>query len=105
MTLELIGGYTIRQCASGLEAIKTAEEFLPQLFLLDVMMPDMGGEETWRRLKSNQELGEVPVVFMTAKAEISNKERLVEAGARAVIVKPFDPAELCSELEAIWSQM
>ena len=102
ITLELVGGYSLHQCASGPEAIETAVAFKPQLFLLDVMMPIMTGEETWRQLALQLELKDVPAIFMTAKAERRNIEKLMGQGALAVITKPFDPAQLCERIEQEW---
>lgn len=102
ITLELVCGYTLKQCASGPEAIESAAEFRPQLLLLDVMMPEMTGEETWRQLAKQQELKDVPAIFMTAKAERSNVDKLLKLGALSVITKPFDPTKLCERIDKEW---
>jgi CheY-like chemotaxis protein len=102
LTLELVGHYEVAQCASGPEAIAMAQDWAPQLFLLDVMMPDMSGEETMRRLTALSGLENVPTIFMTAKAEQTYSKSLLQLGALAVIVKPFDPTTLCDEIETAW---
>jgi len=102
MTLELVGQYHVDQFASGPEALEQAQACAPQLFLLDVMMPEMSGEETWRRLSVLPGLEHVPTIFMTAKAETQFSKSLIEQGALAVITKPFDPGELCAQLESVW---
>lgn len=104
ITLEIIGGFELLQCGSGLQAIEVAKSFSPQLFLLDVMMPNMGGEDTWKNLNALSGLEAVPVIFMTAKAEENNSNNLMSLGALAVILKPFDPAELCDTITDIWQQ-
>ncbi len=103
MTLELVGHFEVTQCESGQEAIEIAQSARPQLFLLDVMMPVMGGEETWRRLSALPGLEKVPTIFMTAKAENEFSRKLMDQGALAVITKPFDPAELCQSIQAAWA--
>ncbi|WP_069298647.1 response regulator [Neptunicoccus sediminis] len=102
IALEMIGGLDVHQCASGHDAIAIAEEYAPDLILLDVMMPVIGGEETLRELRKNPALDQVPAVFMTAKAHQKEKQALLDQGAVAVIVKPFDPTTLADEIRAIW---
>ena len=102
MTLELVGNFHVDQFASGPEAIENAQACAPQLFLLDVMMPEMSGEETWRQLVTLPGLEQVPTIFMTAKAEKEFSQNLINQGALAVITKPFDPQELCQQIEAAW---
>lgn len=104
MTLELVGHYELTQFASGEETLKAVGTVSPQLLLLDVMMPGMSGEELWRRLRETPELKDTPVIFMTAKAEQAFARGLKEEGALEVILKPFEPIELCRQIEAIWQQ-
>lgn len=104
MTLELVGHYQVDQFASGQEAIDRAQELAPQLFLLDVMMPMMGGEETWQHLTALPGLATVPTIFMTAKTEEKFSRGLIEQGALAVIMKPFEPTDLCRQIEEAWSR-
>jgi len=102
MTLELVGHFEVVQCESGPEAINIAQSAKPQLFLLDVMMPEMDGEETWRQLTALPGLEKVPTIFMTAKAEKQFSKTLIRQGALAVITKPFDPTELCDRIQTAW---
>lgn len=102
VSLEAIGGYQVQSCSSGHQALEEAEAFAPQFVLLDVMMPGMGGPETLTRLSERIDLAQVPVVFMTAKVQPSEIEHLRKLGARDVIVKPFDPMRLASQIQAIW---
>jgi CheY-like chemotaxis protein len=102
VALEAIGGYQVRSCSSGQQALDEVEAFAPQFILLDVMMPGMGGPETLTRLGELIDLAQVPVVFMTAKVQPSEIESLRKLGARDVIVKPFDPMRLASQIQAIW---
>ncbi|WP_415845999.1 response regulator [Stutzerimonas zhaodongensis] len=102
VALEAIGGYQVRSCSSGQQALDEVEGFAPQFILLDVMMPGMGGPETLSRLGELIDLGQIPVVFMTAKVQPSEIESLRRLGARDVIVKPFDPMRLAGQIQAIW---
>lgn len=103
MSLEVVGQFTVHQCASGSEALEAAEAFQPDLFLLDVMMPGMTGEEVWSRLHGNPKLSHVPAIFMTAKAQEKEASFLLSTGAIGVITKPFDPMNLGQEIEAAWN--
>ncbi|HAQ85643.1 MAG TPA: hypothetical protein DCR78_04280 [Pseudomonas sp.] len=102
VSLEAIGGYQVQSCSSGHQALEVVKAFAPQFVLLDVMMPGMGGPETLTRLSERIDLTQVPVVFMTAKVQPSEIEHLRNLGACDVIVKPFDPMRLASQIQAIW---
>ena len=95
LALSLNPDFEVEQCSSGEEALEKVKSFKPDLFLLDMMMPGMTGEETWMKLKENSTLKEVPAIFMSAKAERNFAESLIKKGAVAVITKPFDPMNLC----------
>lgn len=102
VALEAIGGYQVQPCSSGQQALDEVEAFAPQFILLDVMMPGMGGPETLIRLGERVDLTQIPVVFMTAKVQPGEIEHLRQLGAHDVIVKPFDPMRLASQIQAIW---
>ena len=102
IALETVGGLEVAQCSSGAEAIERAPGLAPDLLLLDVMMPGMSGDETLLALRAMPQFAAIPVIFMTAKAQQSEVNRLLELGALDVITKPFDPMTLADELVAIW---
>lgn len=102
IALKLVGQFDLLQCASGKKATERAEVFRPDLFLLDYMMPEMDGEQTFRELRSLPGLGRVPVVFMTARVDNEFANRLRRDGALDVIAKPFDPMDLANQLRALW---
>jgi len=90
-------GLKLVQCASGEEAIETLRAMAPNsphLFLLDMVMPGMDGEETFSGLRACENGKETPVVFMSARAEREFADRMKSIGALGVIVKPFDPLTL-----------
>ena len=104
MALEMVGGMKVCACESGAVAITTVKEFLPQLILLDVMMPGMSGPEVLRTLRQDPETFAIPVVFMTAKVQAEEIQALRKLGALDVIAKPFDPMTLADQVKAIWER-
>jgi len=102
LALEMVGGFTVKVCSSGEEALREAVAFAPDLILLDVMMPGMDGPSTLKALRALPELAQVPVVFMTAKVQPAEVAHYKTLGARDVIAKPFDPMTLASRVRAIW---
>lgn len=99
MSLALNSDFQVRACSSGAEAVKTAAEWSPYLILLDVMMPGMDGPTTLTTLRENQKTAEIPVVFMTARAQAREVEEFIAMGAQGVISKPFDPMTLATEVQ------
>ncbi len=102
MALELIGGFTLELCSSGLEAVEKGPGFAPDLILLDVMMPGMDGPTALARLREIPALAGTPVIFMTAKVQPQEVAALRALGALDIIPKPFDPMQLAQQLGAIW---
>lgn len=102
MALEVVGGLTVTQCASGREALERAPAEAPDLILLDVMMPGMSGDETLLALREMPQFAQTPAIFMTAKAQQSEVERLKALGALDIITKPFDPMTLAEQIVDIW---
>ncbi len=104
MSLADVGGFEVRACASGPEALAAAVAFAPDLLLLDVMMPGMDGPTVLRDLRALPEPVTAPAIFMTAKIMAAEIAELKAAGALGVVPKPFDPMTLPDELRAIWSR-
>jgi CheY-like chemotaxis protein len=98
IALEDIGGFELEICSSGEEALAKAEEFQPDLMLLDVMMPGIDGPQTLKSLRNIASLETVPVIFMTAKVQPHEVEHLKSIGAIDVIAKPFDPMSLAQTI-------
>lgn len=101
MAFELVDDLDLKQCASGQEALEFAQTYKVDAILLDVMMPGMDGPSTLKRLREVSGYEDVPVIFMTAKAESSLASELLADGAKAVITKPFDPISLGDEVRSI----
>jgi len=84
--------YTVKVASSGARALKIANSSSPpDLVLLDIMMPEMDGYEVCRQLKANAATREIPVIFLTAKAETSDEQMGFELGAVDYITKPISP--------------
>lgn len=104
MALELVGGFVVRVCSGGDEALREAPGFSPDLILLDVMMPGMDGPSTLQALRAQDATAQVPVVFMTAKVQPQEVTHYRSLGALDVIAKPFDPMALAGQVQAIWER-
>ncbi|MEO6300604.1 MAG: response regulator [Paracoccaceae bacterium] len=103
LALSTVGGMEIVQFSSGAEAIAGVKKVSPDLFLLDVMMPGMSGEQTLRELRKLPAFADTPAIFMTALSQQSDMKRLFELGALGVIQKPFEAATLAAQITKIWS--
>jgi two-component system OmpR family response regulator len=101
LTLSGVGGMKVTQSASGPEAIEAISGIEADLLLLDVMMPEITGPELLSYLRSLPRFRDTPAVFLTAKAEPDYIDKLVKAGAAAVITKPFDAMRLPDDLKRI----
>jgi len=105
LALRDVGGLSVCLCESGKMALARADEFSPQIVLLDVMMPEMDGPETLRALNKQGSLNEqTATVFLTAKVHPDEITRYREMGVFDIIPKPFDAMNLADELRAIWSR-
>jgi CheY-like chemotaxis protein len=101
MSLTRVGGWEAEGAASGQEAVDKAKGARPALIILDAMMPRLDGLATLERLRSEPELVDVPVIFMTAKVQRADVDEYLAAGAIGVIPKPFDPMTLPDQLKKI----
>ncbi len=104
MTLEEFGEFEVKHCASGVDALRELPKFLPQLVLMDMMMPEMDGLETFKRMKEIAVIKNIPVIFMTAKMQAKEQQSYLDAGAIGVIAKPFDPEKLCDIINQMWQK-
>src|SRR5258708_36756467 len=91
-------GYEILAASNGTAALAIAAKAQPGLILLDVMMPEMDGFETCRRLKRQENTREIPVIFITARDEMDNIVAGFRAGAVDYITKPFQTDEVLSRV-------
>ncbi len=101
-SLGAVGGYEVRLCPDGTDALAEVDAFAPDLILLDVMMPTLSGPDSMRALREKPALRDTPIVLMSARALPDEIEALLEHGATGVIVKPFDPMTLPEHLKIYW---
>jgi class 3 adenylate cyclase/CheY-like chemotaxis protein len=94
-------GYELFQAADGEEALAAAREHLPDLILLDVMMPKFDGIEVTRRLKADSALPFMPIILVTAKADTKDVVRGIDAGADEYLTKPIDQAALVARVKSV----
>lgn len=87
-------GYTVQAAADGLEALRLVSGFKPETILLDVMMPQLDGVETCRRLKADPATASIPILLVTALHERADRLKGIQAGADDFLTKPIDREEL-----------
>jgi CheY-like chemotaxis protein len=99
MSLEMSAGWEVVGASSGVEGLAKARTEKPDAILLDVMMPAMDGPATLQKLRADPEIAALPVVFLTAKLQATDRRRLAELGAAGVLAKPFDPMTLADQVK------
>ena len=104
LALETVGGFTVKVCGNGEEALQAGPTFKPDLLLLDVMMPGMDGPTTLAALRKDPSMKNTPVIFMTAKVQPSEIQHYRDMGALDVIAKPFNPMTLAEQVRSIWAR-
>lgn len=102
LSLKYQGGHQVSVASGGKEGLGKAASERPDLILLDVMMPEMDGHETCRRLKADPATQAIPVIFLSARAQQAEIQKGKDLGAIGYLVKPFDPMSLSSQLEALY---
>jgi len=91
--------YKIIEATDGAQAIALAREVRPDLLILDWMMPEMSGIEVLDALRSDPDVGTLPVIMLTAKAQKADRNEALMKGIRGYLVKPFSPLELIDRVE------
>lgn len=99
-TLE-IDGLVVEMAENGKEALRTADIFMPDIIVLDAMMPIMDGYETLRMLKNSKTLKSVPVLMLTAKRSEADVKRAIASGASDYLTKPFRPDYLVKRVRRL----
>ncbi len=101
LSLETIAGWDVIVANSGAQGLQRAAEHLPDAILLDVMMPGMDGPTTFRELRKNPSTARIPVLLLTAKVQGPDQRRFADLGVEAVLLKPFDPLTLSTQMAQI----
>ncbi|MGA8809949.1 MAG: response regulator [Thermoanaerobaculia bacterium] len=96
LSLQLTESWTVMSANSGAAGALLALSEGPDAILLDVMMPDMDGPSTLRVLQ--QQAVTIPVIFLTAKVQLADREKYMQLGVRGIISKPFDPLTLGQQI-------
>ena len=101
--------YTLEDCdvrtaASGREAISAVADRMPDVVVLDIMMPGMSGLDVLAQWRADPQTAALPVILLTAKAQESDVDRGFEMGADDYVVKPFSPLELARRVSAVASR-
>jgi len=87
-------GFAVREAGDGSSALAAIHEEAPDVVLLDVMLPGEDGFEIAARLRADARTASIPIIFLTARADIEDRERERAVGAIGYITKPFNPLEL-----------
>ena len=101
MGLEGMTDWKVDISSSGAQALLKASAEKPDVIILDQTMPNMDGVQTFQKLKENPLLCKIPVIMMTGKAKPLEIKRFLEIGFAGVIPKPFDPINLCDDIQNI----
>ena len=101
LSLESVAGWQVTAAASGAEGLALAKTTQPDAVLLDVMMPGQDGPATLRLLRNDQITCSIPVIFLTAKVQSIESERLRGSGAAGFLSKPFNPMTLADEVSQL----
>jgi len=95
-------GYKVKTASNGHKAVEIAEKFLPDLILLDIMMPNQDGVETCRQLREIPDLNHTFIIFLTARSEEYSEVAAFDVGADDYITKPIKPRALMSRISALF---
>jgi CheY-like chemotaxis protein len=95
-------GHTIRTAGGGREALKAVENDLPDLILLDLMMPGVSGFEVCEMLRADPRTARVPIIMVTGLAQFGSKERALALGAEDYLTKPIQPADVLEAVAVAW---
>lgn len=98
-TMLIKQGYNVRKAINGKMALTAVQTVVPDLILLDIMMPDMDGYEVCQRLKANQQTAKIPVIFLSALSEVFDKVKAFEVGGVDYITKPFQFEEVLARVQ------
>lgn len=104
LALQATAGMQVESCESGAKALEVIPGFEPDVILVDLLMPGMGGLETVARLRERMDLSHVAVAFATGLEDPEQLRRMSEAGAAAIFHKPFDAFALADRIQRIAPQ-
>jgi DNA-binding response OmpR family regulator len=91
--------YSVQAISNGLDGIKSAKEYLPDLILLDLVLPDIDGYMVCKTIKESLETEKIPIVIMSAKSQQVDIDKAFDVGALDYIMKPFEPQKLLEKIQ------
>jgi DNA-binding response OmpR family regulator len=94
-------GFEVVRAADGFEGLERAREVLPDIVVLDVMMPRMTGYEVAKALREGDDTAHIPIIFVTARAQSNDVERGLELGVDDYVTRPFDPLDLIARVNTL----
>jgi|SRR4051812_33003807 DNA-binding response OmpR family regulator len=94
-------GFEVVRAADGAEGLERARAVLPDIVILDVMMPRMTGYEVAKALREDEDTAHIPIIFVTARAQSQDVERGMELGVDDYVTKPFDPLDLIARVNTL----
>jgi CheY-like chemotaxis protein len=101
LSLTRVGGHNVTAVTDGIQALEKLKEQSFDLILLDIMMPGMDGFETCKRIKETAATADLPVIFLTARAQAHEQQQGLSLGAVGYIIKPFDPMTLPAQIQEV----
>ncbi len=99
--IQMVAGWDVLTASSGSQGIQTAQTEQPDVILLDLMMPEMDGIATFKLLQSHPQTEQIPVIFLTAQVQTSEKHQFNDLGVSGVIAKPFNSLDLPDQIVKI----
>ena len=99
--IQMVADWEVLIASSGPQGIKIAKDRLPDVILLDVMMPDMDGITTFKALQCDPQTAQIPVIFLTAKAQTAERRQFNDLGVSGVITKPFNSLDLPEQISKV----
>jgi len=97
------GGYEVLVASDGQQALDTAKKEMPNLIILDLMLPKIDGYKVCRMLKFDERYKKIPIILFTARSQSSDKDLGMEVGADVYLTKPFDPKVLLDSIKRLLS--
>jgi DNA-binding response OmpR family regulator len=94
-------GYEVHEAGAGDAALELVRKELPDLVVLDVMMPGLTGIEVAQMLKANADTASIPIIILSAKGQAAEVNAGIDAGAHAYMVKPFTPQDLAAKIREL----
>lgn len=98
-------GFSVRTSNNPAQILGEVKDFLPDLIILDIMMPEFDGLQVCRMIRSNASLERIPIIFLTAKGEMEDRVEGLEAGADDYLSKPFNTRELVLRINSIFKRI